>query len=196
VAPTTETEILGVLLDEAADGILLADPHGHVLLANRRFRELADLLGLDLGGRFADGLGGLAERATEPYAHAAAVDRLRGEAGEIEFEDAVTGRIFRLDASPDLALGRAWTLREVTQQREREREREERVAAIGHDLRTPLTSMAGFIGLLREGDYGPLNPEQQRYLEIVHRAAGRLQQLIDELLAASGREVSRSKEAQ
>ena len=42
--------------------------------------------------------------------------------------------------------------------------------------------MAGFIELLEEGGAGPLTAEQARYLEIVRRAAERLQGLIGELL--------------
>ena len=197
MAPTTEAETVSVLLDGAADGILLADAHGRVLLANRPFREAAETLGLKLGGTFTDGLIELADRTTEPYAFVAALERLRDEAGAVELEDAAAGRAFRLDvSSPDELHGRAWTLREVTRDRERERSREDRIATIAHDLRTPLTSMSGFIGLLRDGDRGPLNPDQQRYLEIVHRAADRLQQLVDELLAASGRDEFRSEEGQ
>ena len=80
---------------------------------------------------------------------------------------------------------RVWTLRELTELRARERARDELVATIGHELRTPLTSMVGFIELLQDGGAGSLGPEQERYLEIVRRAAERLQRLVDELLERS-----------
>ncbi len=196
MAQLTEAETLRILLDGAADGLLLADAEDRVLLANRVFREAAELLGLQLDRPFTEALLELADATGEPYAFTAAVGRLRHEAGAVEFEDAAGGRAFRLDASsPDQAPGRAWTLRELTRERDHDRSVDERIAAIGHDLRTPLTSMSGFVGLLRDGDQGPLSPKQQRYLDIVQRAADRLQQLVDELLATPRRDVSGSEEA-
>ncbi|HEX6761540.1 MAG TPA: histidine kinase dimerization/phospho-acceptor domain-containing protein [Gaiellaceae bacterium] len=171
------------LLDEIVDGALFADARGQVLHATVPLRASAELLGLRLEGVFVDRLLELADRTSEPYGFAAAVGRLRDGAGRVDFEDAALGRCFRLDASPARDVGRVWMLRDVTEERERARLRDERVAAVGHELRTPLTSMAGFIELLEDGGAGPLTPDQARYLEIVGRAADRLQLLVDELLA-------------
>ena len=51
-------------------------------------------------------------------------------------------------------LGRIWTLREVTQQRELDRLKDDFVATVSHELRTPLTSMMGFLEMIREGEAG------------------------------------------
>ena len=180
--PTTETDSLVALLDGAADGLLFADADGLTLLANRPFRRLSEQLRLSLEGVFVDRLLELADRTAEPYAFAAAVEALRATPGCVEFEDAATGGAYQLRASPVDVAGRAWTLRDVTRQREEERTRDDRVAAVGHELRTPLTSMTGFIELLIDGAAGPLTAEQARYLDIVRRAAERLQGLVGELL--------------
>ena len=180
--PTTEADPLLALLDETADGLLLVDAGGDMLLANRAFRQWAGRLGLSLDGRLADRLVELADRTTEPYAFAAAVEVLRDVAGSVEFEDAVAGGVYRLHVSAAEEAGRAWTVRDVTRERDADRARDDRVAALGHELRTPLTAMAGFIELLEDGGAGPLTTEQARYLEIVHRATERLQVLVDELL--------------
>jgi signal transduction histidine kinase len=171
------------LLDRTVDGILLTDSTGAIRLANGPFRRLAEDLGLSLDGVFVDRMLELADRTSEPYALTAALDRLGDEQTIFEFEDAAAGRNFGLHVSAwDAGLGRVWTLREVTKEREREREREELVATLGHELRTPLTSMTGFLELVRAGSAGPLTAEQERYLEIVHRAADRLHELVDELI--------------
>ncbi len=180
--PTTETDAVFALLDETVDGMLLTDADGRLLLANRPLRRSAETLGVGLDGTFVDRLLELADRTSEPYAFAAAIERLRSDGGWVEFEDAALGRFFLLHASPLDPAGRVWTLRDVTEQHDAGRARDERVAALGHELRTPLTSMAGFIELLRDGAAGPLTPEQARYLEIVGRAAERLQGLVGELL--------------
>jgi signal transduction histidine kinase len=187
VRPATDADSLLVLLDQSLDGLLLSDAGGRVVLVNRPFREAAETLGLALDGVFADRLLELADRTTQPYAFAAAVERLREVAGLVEFEDAVAGRVYELHAAAEGDVGRAWTLRDVTRRREEQRARDDRVAAVGHELRTPLTSMTGFIELLSDGAAGPLTPEQARYLEIVGRAAARLQALVGELVE-EGRE--------
>jgi signal transduction histidine kinase len=176
------------LLDELGEGILLADGDGRALHANRAFRASAEVLGLRLDGAFVDRLLELADRTSEPYAFTAAVGALGDATGRVDFEDAALGRCFRLDASSARAAGRIWMLRDVTEEQEQIQRRDEWVATLGHELRTPLTSMAGFIELLEDGAAGPLTPEQARYLEIVGRAAGRLQLLVDELLERSGME--------
>jgi signal transduction histidine kinase len=182
VRPRTEADALLALLDETTDGILFVDADGQILFASRPFRRAADSLGLSLEAVFVDRLLELADRTNEPYAFTAAVERLRADAGCVEFEDAAVGRAYQLRVSPVDPAGRVWSLREVTSRREEDRARDDRVAALGHELRTPLTSMTGFIELLEDGGAGPLTPEQARYLEIVKRAAERLQGLVGELL--------------
>ena len=171
------------VLDLTVDGVLLTGPAGEVRHANARFRRLADDLGLALDGVFVDRLLELADRTSEPYALTASLERLGpGETG-FDFEDAAAGRSFGLHVSAwDAGLGRVWTLREVSAERERARAREELVGRLGHELRTPLTSMTGFLELVRSGGAGPLTGEQERYLEIVQRAAVRLHELVDELI--------------
>ncbi len=183
--PTTEAETLLALLDELADGVLFVDADGQILRASRAFRRFADGLGLSLDGTFSDRLLELADRTNEPYAFTAAVERLQDDAGCVEFEDAAVGGVYELRVSAVDAAGRLWTLRDLTEQRRADRVRDDHVAAVGHELRTPLTSMTGFIELLEDGGAGPLTPEQARYLEIVRRAAERLQRLVDELLGRS-----------
>ena len=79
-------------------------------------------------------------------------------------------------------LGRVWTLREVTQQRELDRLKDDFVATVSYELRTPLTSMMGFLEMIREGEAGELTDEQKRFLAIVYRSSERLQRLVGDLL--------------
>ena len=60
------------------------------------------------------------------------------------------------------------------------RVKDEFVALISHDLRTPLTSIMGYLELTL--DEGNLTEEQQRYLDIVNRNADRLLRLVNDLL--------------
>jgi signal transduction histidine kinase len=66
---------------------------------------------------------------------------------------------------------------------EADRVKDEFVALISHDLRTPLTSVMGYIELALDDDLEPpLDPERQQYLEVVSRSSQRLLRLVDDLL--------------
>jgi two-component system, OmpR family, phosphate regulon sensor histidine kinase PhoR len=54
-------------------------------------------------------------------------------------------------------------------------------AALQHDLRTPLTSIAGFVELLADGSAGPVTAEQKRLLDAIARNAVKLTVMIDGL---------------
>ena len=70
---------------------------------------------------------------------------------------------------------------QVEELQEVDRLRRELVANVSHDLRTPLSSLQGYLDtlLLKEGHLSA--EEQHRFLEIATRHAERLGQLIDEL---------------
>jgi signal transduction histidine kinase len=56
------------------------------------------------------------------------------------------------------------------------------VGMAAHELRNPLTSMLGYVDLLLDGAYGPLQEEQCDRLELISDSAERLQRLIQGLL--------------
>jgi signal transduction histidine kinase len=59
------------------------------------------------------------------------------------------------------------------------------ISSISHELRTPLTHIKGYLDLLAEGSLGTLNESQQEALDVILRAEGRLEQLIDNLISFS-----------
>lgn len=68
----------------------------------------------------------------------------------------------------------------MDKEREAERTKNELITNVAHDLRTPLTSIIGYLELLSKGV--PLPPEmQQKYIEIVYTKAKRLEKLIEDL---------------
>jgi signal transduction histidine kinase len=60
--------------------------------------------------------------------------------------------------------------------------KDEFVALISHDLRTPLTSIIGYVELSLEDVQPPLDDERRGYLQIVSRSSERLLRLVDDLL--------------
>jgi signal transduction histidine kinase len=62
------------------------------------------------------------------------------------------------------------------------------LASVNHELRTPMTSVIGYTDLLLDEVAGPLSGDQRDMLQRVRSNAGRLQGLIEDLLATSGLE--------
>ena len=182
--------VVRAVLDSTIDGILLTDADGNVQLANRPVVTLTRDLEMSYEGPVVDRLLSVAHRVKDPDAYRAAMERLRTNPDEStfnEFEDTVSGRVFQGFTAPVLDdrggfIGRVWTLRDVTQQRELDRLKDDFVATVSHELRTPLTSMMGFLEMIREGEAGALNDEQKRFLAIVYRSSERLQRLVGDLL--------------
>ena len=182
--------VLRAVLDSTIDGILLSDADGHMQLANRPIVRLTREMGMSYEGTIVDRLLSVEHRVKDPDAYRKSMEGLRENPDEStfdEFEDSVTGRVFQGFTSPVLDdrggfLGRLWTLRDVTEQRELDRLKDDFVATVSHELRTPLTSMMGFLEMIREGEAGELNDEQQRFLAIVYRSSERLQRLVGDLL--------------
>lgn len=182
--------VLRAVLDSTIDGILLSDSEGHMQLANRPLVRLTREMGMSYDGTIVDRLLSVEHRVKDKEAYRKTMEALRDNPDEEtfnEFEDSVSGRVFQGFTSPVLDdrggfLGRLWTLRDVTQQRELDRLKDDFVATVSHELRTPLTSMMGFLEMIREGEAGELNEEQQRFLAIVYRSSERLQRLVGDLL--------------
>ncbi len=59
------------------------------------------------------------------------------------------------------------------------------VANISHELRTPLTHVKGYLELLVTDSLGPLTSEQRHALQVSQKAAGRLENLIEDLIMFS-----------
>lgn len=69
--------------------------------------------------------------------------------------------------------------------READRLKSQFIANMSHELRTPLNSIIGFSELMRDGELGPVNPEQHSALDDVLSSAKDLLQLISDLLDIS-----------
>jgi signal transduction histidine kinase len=63
--------------------------------------------------------------------------------------------------------------------------KDEFIALVSHDLRTPLTSIIGYVELALDDEGAPLDEERRRYIEVVARSSDRLIRLVDDLLLAA-----------
>lgn len=107
---------------------------------------------------------------------------------EVELHDE-RERILQAQGAPlrdaeGAARGAVVVLHEITQLRRLERVRREFVANVSHELKTPATSIRGFVETLRDGAVD--DPDQaRRFLDILVRQTDRLQSIIEDLLMLS-----------
>ncbi len=171
-----ERRRLEVTVRSLGDGLVLVDAEGLVVTANPRAHQLApgiveghppDMTGLPLPPA-RDALGGevLIEHAGRTLAVTAA---------RLDEEDAHGGVV--------------WTLRDATERARLEQLKSEFVATASHELRSPLTSIKGFVELLRAGD--GLDERQREFLDIVLHSTNRLVALVNDLLDIARLEAGR-----
>jgi len=59
------------------------------------------------------------------------------------------------------------------------------LACITHELKTPLTSILGLSGLMKDQSVGALNSRQQRYMQLIHYSGRRLVGIVNDILDLS-----------
>jgi signal transduction histidine kinase len=181
---------LRAVLDSTETGLLMADTEGRVRFSNAAMESIWSDLGVTSTGAIWERVAALAERIERADEYAVVFAQLADDP-ELTFESQFTVPYLRRafvgrtapvhDADGDL-IGRIFSLREVTRERESERLKDEFVATVSHELRTPLTSIRGFVDLLQAGEGGTLSPDQRRFLAVVDRNSERLLHLVGDLL--------------
>jgi two-component system sensor histidine kinase ResE len=181
-----ERDVLGAVLESTEDGIILVDWEGAPIVANGRWTELAGDTGLAVLAELSRVGGDGKTFAETTRSWLADHDRVVGA----DFEQFTPYRRFRCYSAPvhsrerQAALGRIIVLRDVTRESEAERMRGALVATVSHELRSPLTAIAGYTDTLLSG--GPWDDGTTReFLDIVAQSARKLGSLVDNLLDAA-----------
>jgi signal transduction histidine kinase/HAMP domain-containing protein len=92
------------------------------------------------------------------------------------------GRVLAVTASRlGGTAGVVWTVRDVTERAQLERAKSEFVATASHELRSPLTSIKGFVELLERNPDG-MSTRQREFVDIIKRSTDRLVELVNDLL--------------
>jgi PAS domain S-box-containing protein len=80
----------------------------------------------------------------------------------------------------------AGSISDITERVRADRVKSEFVSTVSHELRSPLTSIRGALGLLADGAAGELPERARALVEIAHQNSLRLSALIDDLLDVEG----------
>lgn len=187
---------LEALLNSTADGFLMTDMRGIVLIANPTAARLFQAKEHELVGRSIDDLlRQLHSRAHEVTARRNYQDITYNEdntpvqISEIELRGADHRYILHLvmpvrDENGEV-YGQLAVFRDVTQEHELEQLREDYTGMLVHDLRAPLTSIMNGVMMVRRGLGGPVTEQQQELLKIAHQGSQTLLELINTMLDIS-----------
>jgi signal transduction histidine kinase len=189
-----ENEVrLRAMMESTSEGMILLSPDERILFFNRCFSEFFNLPATLSPGQFYKtalaphtvhifeddiqiqeifpGLSSDRERQTTQYVH-----QVWPQKRDLELFSAP------VQLADNTHLGRLYTFRDVTRERELERMKSGFVAHTSHELRTPLTVIQGYIELLEQGQLGPVSSMQQQALTVVDQTVKEFSRLVNDLL--------------
>jgi signal transduction histidine kinase/HAMP domain-containing protein len=163
----SQRQRLATTIESLGDGLVICDAGDVVVAMNPRATQLVAQLHV----------GSAAHAGQSP------LPRLDGAlAGEVAIQHggvAIAVTAARL-AGPD--GGAVWTLRDITERTRLERAKSDFVATASHELRSPLTSIKGFIELLQSTENENLTERQLEFIQIALQSTDRLVDLVSDLL--------------
>jgi len=171
----SERRQLETILQQTEDGVLITDPQDRLLLINRTAQEA---FGLNQDAAL---LHPLTEAVPHPELLALYARRdtpspqLRR--AEVTLAD---GRVFHTHLTPIEGVGHVVVMRDITHLKELDRIKSEFVTTVSHDLRSPLTTILGYVDLIERG--GPLTPQQHEFLRRVQDSTQSITALITDLV--------------
>lgn len=195
---------LDAVIEAVGEGITIADGEGRVVTVNRRGRAILGVV--PAPGTSLDQFTGKIELCYpdgRPLLHEQwpIVRAVRGElfSGEEAILRRPDGSSSNLLFSSGVVRGESGRVRlaisiyrDITPIREMERAREEFISVIAHDLRSPLTVISGFAGILQRIPVEQRGRQQeQRALDSILTSARRLERMVADLLDASRIEARR-----
>jgi len=189
---TSQRNELEAVLSSMIEGVVAVDHGGHIVSINRAAAELLSVDPVHVQGR------NIEEAVRQADIHQFVRTTLESkEPTEAEVSLQIEGeRFFQLHGArvPNVTGGRPQgasggagaviVLHDITRMRRLEDVRRDFVANVSHELKTPTTSIQGFVEALLEK--GVDDPEQtKRYLEIIAKHSDRLNSIIEDLLSLS-----------
>jgi signal transduction histidine kinase/CheY-like chemotaxis protein/HAMP domain-containing protein len=162
-----ERRRLAITIESLGDALIVTEPgSGIIATTNPRAAEL--LPGLRPGTRV-DAPGSPLPPLSMALSH--------------ETETEHHGRTLAVTAAPlgSEADGVVWTIHDITERTRLERAKSDFVATASHELRSPLTSIKGFVELLQRSPED-MSPRQLEFVDIILRSTDRLVELVNDLL--------------
>ena len=165
---------LRAILSGTSDAILVTDEDYRIVLLNRSAAGILQLeMSSAVGKRVPDVITSRELRSLFAQAMDPEADRY--------IEVPTPGdRTFNANLTPIPGLGHVVVMQDITHLKELERLKNEFVSTVSHDLRSPLTSIRGFVDLIEMT--GPLSEQQEMFVGKIRNGVQEITNLIEELL--------------
>ncbi len=172
----SQTEIerskLEAILTQVEDGVLVIDADDRVVLVNPVVRKAFELGDQKLEGK----------NFRDIFSHRALLMAIRGDAPnpdriEVRIDDR---RYFRAQVTPIKGVGKVISLHDISYLKELDQAKTEFVTTVSHDLRSPLTSIMGYVELIKR--VGEVSDKQMEYIQRVQSSVHHITKMINEIL--------------
>jgi PAS domain S-box-containing protein len=192
-----EKHKLEAIMGSMSDGLVLTGIDGTILYTNLGASAIVGLPSEVLEGHPVSALyDALRTAAVDPAECERALAQVEsGEATQLVVEIGRSGqrraihvRLFDVGDESGRAIGRGLLLRDVTRERELDAFKTTLLAAVGHELRTPLAAIKGHASTLLQEDVSWSVADQRHFLRTISGEADRLAQLVSNLLDLSRQE--------
>ncbi len=177
-----EKKRMDTLIANLNDAVVGFDENNRIIFANTVATNLLGLSEKDLLGQYApdvalhnDLLRNILQENTEPSLKIFA----DGKESYFTLENVAVTVLHNREKRE---AGRVLLLKNVTLFKELDLAKTNFIATISHELKTPLAAIKMSLKLLEDHRIGPLNLEQQKLVDQIHRDSGRLLRLTSELL--------------
>ncbi len=171
-----QTEIerhkLEEILTSVQDGVVVYNADEAIILVNQTVRQAFDLGSEPLAGR----------QIGDVFSQAGLLEAIRGNTssasqGEIQGLDQ---RVYSVSVTEIPDIGCVATFHDITYLKELDNLKNEFITTVSHDIRSPLTSIMGYVNLIERS--GEVNPQQAEFIERVKQSAHSITDLINDLL--------------
>jgi len=180
-----ERERLHTILRDTQDAVIVTDPEMRIVLANHAARAAFGLSEDVVGARLPDVI--RAPALLDLFDQRK--QRGRNWRAEVPLDD---GRTMQAQLSEFKGIGFGVVLQDISSLKELDRIKSDFISIVSHDLRTPLTTIRGYVELLPR--VGSLNDVQRQFVERIERSTMSIVELIADLLDVSRIEAGLDKE--
>jgi len=204
-----QADKLDALVYSIKDGLIMIDHNGKILMANEKSVSILNMTELSPGEDLLTAIKTAGDSTSSDSDVPEIISNLLSSSAEnpkseIDMSHDDMPKFYEVSrysvATRDkINLGSIITLRDITLEKELAKMKDDFLHSITHDLRSPMTSIRGFLELLLDGSAGELNEEQQSFLKIMDESSEKLLGMINNLLDVSkleaGKMVLNLKEA-